>query len=166
MENFILTNGIRIRLRAIQKEDLELWLSFVSKLSNRTKYLRFHSLPKLTRQDAEEFCTIDHINSYAYIALLSDDTEDRIIAIGRYNRIGSGNIAEVAIVIDDSYWGLGIGGRLMKTLVKVARGNGIEIFEADILAENTGVIKMLKHHGFHFKSRLESGVYHLQFFIN
>ena len=77
-----------------------------------------------------------------------------------------GNSAEVAIVIEDSYQSMGIGSKLMEMLIKEALKNGIDFFEAYVLAENTGVIKMLKDSGFHFTRRLEYGVYHLKFPID
>ncbi len=44
----LLKDGSRMMLRPIRSEDTDSWLAFVSRLSRRTKYLRFHSLPKLT----------------------------------------------------------------------------------------------------------------------
>lgn len=163
VEELFLKNGEKIEIRAIRKDDLGRWISFVSGLSNRTKYLRFHSLPKLTAEDAQKFCSVDHFNNFAVVALVAEKAEHRIIAIGRYSRLNAGNTAEVAIVIDDSHQGLGIGGKLMETLINVARKNNIGIFEADILAENTGVIRMLKKHGVDFTGHFQSGVCHIRF---
>jgi len=42
----LLKDGSRMRLRPIAKEDTDSWLAFVFRLSTRTKYLRFHSLPE------------------------------------------------------------------------------------------------------------------------
>ena len=42
----LLKDGSRMGLRPITKEDTDSWLAFVSRLSTRTKYLRFHSLPE------------------------------------------------------------------------------------------------------------------------
>jgi len=58
----LLKDGSRIVLRPIRHDDIEAWLGFVSRLSQRTKYLRFHSLPNLGRDDAIRFCTVDYNN--------------------------------------------------------------------------------------------------------
>ena len=163
---FILKDGTVIKIRSINQNDLDSWVCFVSGLSKRTKYLRFHSLPKLTKDDAENFCKVDHKNSFAYVALAPEIGGEKIIAIGRYSRLADGNSAEVAIVIADSYQGMGIGRKLMKMLIKEALINSIEFFEAYVLAENTGMLKMLKDGGFHFTSSIECGVYHLKFPID
>ncbi|OPX36309.1 MAG: hypothetical protein B1H12_07310, partial [Desulfobacteraceae bacterium 4484_190.2] len=69
----LLKDGSRIILRPITSEDIEGWLAFVSRLSRRTKYFRFHSLPKLGRDDAIRFCTVDYNNTFAFVAEVRGD---------------------------------------------------------------------------------------------
>ena len=159
----LLKDGSRMMLRPIKREDIEAWLAFVSRLGRRTKYLRFHSVPTLTLEDAVRFCTVDYTNTFAFVAEVLREQRQDIVAIGRYYRLPKKHSAEVAFVIEDAYQGKGIGTRLMEWLANVARDNGITTFEADVLAENREMMSVLRDYGFHITSGLEAGVYHVTF---
>ena len=159
----LLKDGSRIILRPIRSEDIEGWLEFVSRLSRRTKYLRFHSLPKLGRDDAIRFCTVDYNNTFAFVAEVRGDQRKDIVAIGRYYRLPKKHSAEVAFAIEDAYQGKGIGTKLMEWLANVARENNITSFEADVLGENREMMGVFRAYGFHVESELSGGVYHITF---
>jgi acetyl coenzyme A synthetase (ADP forming)-like protein len=159
----LLKDGSRMRLRPIRRDDTDSWLAFVSRLSTRTKYLRFHSLPKLTMEDAVRFCTVDYLNTFAFVAEVLGDHRQDIVAIGRYIRLPNKDSAEVALAIEDAYQGKGIGTKLMEWLTNVARENGITAFEADVLAENREMMSVFRDYGFHITSELQEGVYHVRF---
>jgi len=159
----LLKDGSRIILRPIISEDIEGWLAFVSRLSRRTKYFRFHSLPKLGRDDAIRFCTVDYNNTFAFVAEVRGDQRKDIVAIGRYYRLPRRHSAEVAFAIEDTYQGKGIGTKLMEWLANVARENSITSFEADVLGENTEMMGVFRAYGFHVESELLGGVYHITF---
>jgi len=159
----LLKDGSRIILRPIRSEDIEGWLAFVSRLSRRTKYLRFHSLPKLGRDDAIRFCTVDYNNTFAFVAEVRGDQRKDIVAIGRYYRLPKRHSAEVALAIEDAYQGKGIGTKLVEWLANVARENSITSFEADVLGENREMMGVFRAYGFHVESELSGGVYHITF---
>ena len=159
----LLKDGSIMRLRPIRSDDTDSWLAFVSRLSTRTKYLRFHSLPKLTIEDAVRFCTVDYLNTFAFVAEVLGDHRQDIVAIGRYIRLPNKGSAEVALAIEDVYQGKGIGTKLMEWLTNVARENGITAFEADVLAENREMMTVFRDYGFYITSELQEGVYHVRF---
>jgi len=159
----LLKDGSRMRLRPIKKDDIERWLAFISRLSDRTKYLRFHYVPNLGREDAIRFCNVDYKDAFAFVAEVIREKRDDIIAIGRYYRLPNKTTAEVAFVIEDSYHGRGIGTRLMEWLANVARDNGITTFEASVLAENEEMMTVFRDYGFHIESHLEEGEYQVSF---
>jgi acetate---CoA ligase (ADP-forming) len=159
----LLKDGSRMMLRPIKREDVELWLAFVSRLSPRTKYLRFHSLPNLNREDAVRFCTVDYTNAFAFVAEVAEEQHRSIVAIGRYYRMPNKNSAKVAFVIEDAYQGKGIGTKLMEWLTNVARDNGIITFEAEMLAENKEMMNVLLDYGFHITSQIEADIHHIAF---
>ncbi len=159
----LLKDGSRMRLRPIKRDDVERWLAFVSRLSDRTKYLRFHYVPRLGREDAIRYCGVDYRDAFAFVAEVLREQREDIIAIGRYYRLPNKTTAEVAFVIEDPYQGKGIGTRLMEWLANVARDNGITTFEASVLAENEEMMTVFRDYGFHIISRLEEGEYHVSF---
>jgi len=159
----LLKDGMRLMLKPIWREDIEQWLTFISRLSDKTKYLRFHHVPTLGREDAIRFCTVDYNNTFAFVAETLKGNRREIIAIGRYYRLPNKTSAEVAFVIEDAYQGWGIGTKLVEWLANVARDNGISIFEADVLVENDEMMNVFRDYGFHITSYLEEGVYHVTF---
>lgn len=160
----LLKDGSRILLRPIRREDTERWLAFVRRLSRRTKYLRFHYVPKeMGPEDAIRFCTVDYTNTFAFVAEALKEQRKNIVAIGRYYRLPNKHSAEVDFVIEDVYQGKGIGTKLMEWLANVARDNDITSFEADVLAENEQMITVFRDYGFHVTSDLKWGVYHVTF---
>jgi acetyl coenzyme A synthetase (ADP forming)-like protein len=159
----LLKDGSKMMLRPIKSEDIDHWLTFVSRLSRRTKYFRFHSLPKLGREDAIRFCTVDYTDTFAFVAEVLRDKGRDIVAIGRYYRLSNRYSAEVALAIEDAFQGKGIGTKLMEWLANVARDNGITSFEADVLAENREMLAVFRDYGFHITSGLDEGVYHITF---
>jgi acetyl coenzyme A synthetase (ADP forming)-like protein len=159
----LLKDGSRMRLRPIKGDDVERWLTFVSRLSDRTKYLRFHYVPRLGREDAIRYCNVDYRDAFAFVAEVLRERREEIIAIGRYYRLPNKTTAEVAFVIEDPYQGKGIGTKLMEWLANVARDNGITTFEASVLAENEEMMTVFRDYGFHIISHLEEGEYQVSF---
>jgi len=160
----LLKDGSRILLRPIKRSDTERWLGFVRRLSRRTKYLCFHHVPKeMGQEDAIRFCTVDYVNTFAFVAEVMKEQHKDIVAIGRYYRLPCKHSAEVAFAIEDAYHGKGIGTELMEWLADVARNNDITTFEADVLAENEQMMAVFRDYGFHITSNLEAGVYHVTF---
>jgi acetyl coenzyme A synthetase (ADP forming)-like protein len=160
----LLKDGSSILLRPIRADDTESWVEFVSRLSAYTKHLRFHYLPKeMGLEDAVRFCTVDYRNTFAFVAEVLRETKRDIVAIGRYYRLPDHHSAEVALAIEDSYQGRGLGTSILEQLAEVARENGIDIFEAEVLAENQQMMNVFKDYGFHVTSELQTGVYRVIF---
>jgi acetyl coenzyme A synthetase (ADP forming)-like protein len=160
----LLREGHKVLLRAIDKTDVSMWLSFISRLSEQTKYLRFHGIPKqMTEEDAIRYCTVDYNNTFAYVAELGTKQDRKIIAVARYYRLPNKRSAEVAFAIEDPYQKVGLGTRLMEALVQVARQNKISIFEASVLGENSQMLDAFRDYGFHVTSVLGGGEYQVTF---
>ena len=45
-----------------------------------------------------------------------------------------GRAADIAFIVEEDYQGQGLAGKLLATIIEVARGRGIARFEADVLA--------------------------------
>lgn len=162
----LLKTGQKIMLRPIRRDDTERWLKFVNGLSDHTKYLRFHYIPKnFTEEDAARYCTVDYDNAFAFVAELKRKQSKDIIAIGRFYRLPNKTSAEVSFAIDDAYQDIGIGTRLLEWLANVARDNGINTFEAEVLPENELMLTVFRDYGFHITSQLTGSVQRLSFSI-
>ena len=156
----ILKDGSTLHLRPIRQDDEERLLAFFYRMSPHTIYLRFHRvLTHLPKEEAQRFCTVDYDNTFALVATLGEETEERIIAVGRYTRLPRVDAAELALVVEDAYQGRGIGTLLLEQIATIAREKGIRRFEAEVLVENEEIMKVLKDSGFRVANQVDSGVY-------
>jgi len=73
---------------------------------------------------------------------------ERIVCVGRYVVEPTTEFAEVAFMVRDDYQRRGIGTRLVKDLVRVARANGVKGFEADVLGDNVAGMKVFHKLGY------------------
>jgi len=157
-----LRDGSTLHLRAIQREDEEKMLALFHRFSLHTVYLRFHhAFSEMTREEVRRFCTVDYDTTFALVATIGEDAEEKVVAVGRYYRLGGRDAAEVAFVVEDAYQGKGVGMHLLKQLATLAREKGIRVFEGLVLAENKEMIKLFKKSGFRLATELEHGVYRM-----
>ena len=156
----VLRDGSSANLRPIRRDDEDRMLALFYRFSPRTVYLRFHHvLKEMSREDVRRICTVDCDNSFALVATVASDGEEKIIAVGRYARLPGSSTAEIAFAVEDPYQGKGLGTHLLHHLAVIARERGINVFEAEILAQNQDMLRVLKNSGYHMVQELESGVY-------
>lgn len=158
----LLRDGSTLHLRPIQCDDQERLQALFARLSPHTVYLRFHHmLRQLSKDEAFRLCTVDHENSFALVGTVGEGAEEKLIAVARYYRLTNPDAAEMAVVVEDAYQGKGIGTQLLEQLANVARGKGIRSFQAEVLAENQEMLKVLTDSGFEISQELEHGVFRL-----
>jgi GNAT superfamily N-acetyltransferase len=78
------------------------------------------------------------------VALVATIGED-IVGVGRSIRLGGGDAAEVAFVIQDGFQGRGLGTALLTRLAGIARVDGIHRFVADTFATNRPMLDVFMH---------------------
>lgn len=159
----VLSDGGTVHLRPVLPSDAEALVAFHGRLSERTRYLRyFGPYPRISPRDLKRFSTVDHHNRVAIVALLGDD----IVAVGRYERLGGGDSAEVAFVVEDTHQKRGLGSILLEHLAAAARERGLARFVAEVLAENRQMVNVFREAGYQLTSGIEEGVRHLEFAID
>src|SRR5438067_12217995 len=159
----VLSDGGTVHLRPIVPTDADSLVTFHGKLSERTRYLRyFGAYPRIPPRDLERFSVVDHHDRVAFVALLGDD----IVGVGRYERLGGGPSAEVAFVIDDAHQGRGLGSILLEHLAAAASECVLRRFVAEVLAENTAMVRVFRDAGYQVSRAIEEGVLHLEFDID
>src|SRR4051794_28708857 len=132
----LLSDGSAVHLRQIRPDDAAAIVDLHSRLSDRTRYLRYFSpYPRIPERDLERFVNVDHVDREAFVIV----TGPRIMAVGRYERLGPESPdAEVAFVVEDAHQGRGIGSVLLEHLADAAGENGITRFVAEGLPQNGG----------------------------
>jgi acyl-CoA synthetase (NDP forming)/GNAT superfamily N-acetyltransferase len=158
----VLADGGTVHLRPITPQDAEAMLALHARLSERTRYLRFFGpYPTMPKRDLQRFTNVDHHDRVALVATLGDD----MIAVGRYDRLDDGS-AEVAFTVQDDQQGRGVGSILLEHLAAAARERGVRRFVAEVLAENSAMVRVFRDAGYQVSRELEGGVLHLEFSID
>ncbi|MDI6858115.1 MAG: GNAT family N-acetyltransferase [Dehalococcoidia bacterium] len=162
----LLRDGSTVHLRPISPDDDEAMIALFNRLSPRSVYLRFHHvIREMTRDEVRRYTNVDYEDTYALVATLGEPPDARIIAVGRYSRLGNSDRAEVAFVVEDTYQGRGISSHLLQQLAIAAREHGIRIFEAEVLAENQLMMEVFRDSGFPLETTFEDGTFHVVFSI-
>ncbi len=152
--------GLCYHVRPIRPDDAPRLVAFHEQLSPHSVYLRFFTFhPTLSQGEVERFTTVDYVNRLALVATAGD----RLIAVGRFDRVPGETEAEVAFVVADEYQHHGIGSLLLDELARAAWQRGVEIFKADTLAENAAMLDVFRHAGFPVTSGVEYGTVTLRF---
>jgi acetyltransferase len=147
-------DGTSITIRPIRPEDEPLMVKFHEKLSERSVYLRYFHLLKLNQRVAHErltrICFIDYDREMALVAERQDPAtgECQILGVGRLTKVHGRPEAEFAIVIRDEAQGKGLGCELLSRLKNVARDERLQRVTADVLAENTEMVRLCEKQGF------------------
>ena len=159
----VLSDGGTVHLRPITPADAPRLLAFHGRLSERTRYFRyFGPYPRMPQRDLDRFSTVDHLDRVALVASLGDD----IVAVGRFDRLDSGDSAEIAFVVEDGHQGRGLGSILLEHLAAAARERGLGRFVAEVLAENGQMVRVFRDAGYVVSREFEEGVLHLEFAID
>jgi acyl-CoA synthetase (NDP forming)/GNAT superfamily N-acetyltransferase len=157
----LLSDGTAVHLRQIRPADADAIVDLHSRLSDRTRYLRYFSpYPRIPERDLARFVNVDHHDREAYVIVGGP----RIMAVGRYERLGPDSPeAEVAFVVEDAHQGRGIGSVLLEHLAEAARANGVERFVAEVLPQNAGMLRVFSDFGYQVQRQYADGVVHLSF---
>ncbi|MFI5931132.1 GNAT family N-acetyltransferase [Actinoplanes sp. NPDC051494] len=157
----LLSDGSAVHLRRIRPDDAAGIVDFHSRMSDRTRYLRYFSpYPRIPERDLERFVNVDHRDREAFVIV----SGRRIRAVGRYERLGPGSPeAEVAFVVEDAHQGRGIGPVLLEHLADAAREQGIQQFVAEVLPQNSGMLRVFSDIGYQVQRKYADGVVHLSF---
>ena len=94
----------------------------------------------------------------ATLVVMSEDGS--IIGLGNVfpDEPGDDHAAELAVIIEDDYQGRGIGTRLLRHMLELARRLGIQLVVATLLAENAEMLSVLEATGLVWTRELENSV--------
>jgi acetyltransferase len=148
-----LSDGIKVKIRAIHAEDASMLQAFVRRLSAQSRRFRFFSgLVELPAQLLERFVNQDRDRGLALVALSERGEGTAIIAEARCVLDPAEGVAEFAIAVDDEFQRRGLGMRLLMTLVMHASRRGVRRLFGEILADNQAMLGLARRLGFRIEA--------------
>lgn len=161
-----LSDGSRIEIRALKPEDRDDMLAAVGQTSSDSIYRRFFGPKKgFSEKEIAFYTEVDFTQHVALVATEQKDGRTTIVGGARYIVTAPGQ-GELAFVVVDSCQGRGIGARLMRHLAVIGRAAGLRAFVADVLPENTSMLKVFEKSGLTPQTRREMGVVHVTMALN
>jgi RimJ/RimL family protein N-acetyltransferase len=152
--------GQRVRIRPIRPDDAPRLEDLYARLSQHTAYQRFFGVMQRLPPDWARFlAAVDHQRRFALVA--EDGAPPALVAVARYEPLPDKETVELAVVVQDSWQGKGLGTLLLRELLRAAELNGIRRFRAYVLADNRRMLNVLTHQADVLERRLERGVVEL-----
>jgi RimJ/RimL family protein N-acetyltransferase len=153
-----LRDGRSVEIRALRPEDKHGLIAAVERTSPQSLYRRFFGVKsKFSEAEVSFFLDIDFVNHVALVAVVEEGGRAVIVGGGRFVVERPGR-AEIAFAVIDQYQGRGLGAALLRHLVVLARNAGIKEFVAEVLADNTPMLKVFEKSGLAVASTREGGV--------
>jgi GNAT superfamily N-acetyltransferase len=117
----------------------------------------------MPHKKVQRFTTIDYQKEMAIVGVVEEYGREKIIAVGRYSLETESNMAEAALLVHDDWQGRGIGTRLLKYLIQIARSREIAGFKAQVLTDNKAPLHMAHKTGYTVETTLDNGVFTVSF---
>ena len=156
-----LRDGRPLEIRALRHDDRADLSAAVGRASEQSLYRRFFEIKRhFSEQEIAFFLNVDFVNHVALVAVVEEGARPVIVGGARYIVVQPGQ-AEVAFAIVDEYQGQGIGAALMRHLAAIARQAGLETLIAEVLPDNSPMLKVFQKSGLSLGTRHEGGVVHV-----
>jgi acetyltransferase len=154
ISQWVIKNGTEVTVRPIRPEDEPLMVTFHKTLSDRSVYLRYFSSPSLSTRVAHErlarLCFVDYDREIALVVDKRDPVSGRhsLLGIGRLIKLRDGNHAEVAVLVSDQSQNQGLGTKLFRKLIQIAKDEGLGRVSAEMLPDNFAMLRIADKLGF------------------
>jgi len=153
-------DGSILHMRPIRPDDGPRLMKFHEGLSSQSVYRRFFYMhPRLSAAEIERFTHVDYVDRLALVVV----DGERLVAVGRYERLPETSEAEVAFVVADEFQHHGIGTLLLEHLADAAVTRGVVTFVAQTLTENRDMLDVFIRSGFDVTTSSGHGTVSLRF---
>jgi acetyl coenzyme A synthetase (ADP forming)-like protein len=150
----VLRDGSTVRIRVMRPSDEAGLRALLTSLSEESRWLRFYCLQNSAGLAAEAHREVNLDQAFGLVACSGD--ENRVVGHAFYVAFDEQR-AEVAFTIANDFQGRGLGSILLGQLAEVAAANGIEVFEADVVAANHAMLHVFRASGFPLEVNANAG---------
>lgn len=152
--------GGELLLRNPRKEDAEMLLEYLRRVCGETRYL--------VKEPEEITMTIEEEEAFIQ---RQNDSDNGVMLMGFLNGqyVGNCSLMEngprryrhrvgIAIALCQEFTGLGIGRAMIEALLEIAKKNGIEQAELEVVADNARAIRLYRDMGFEIYGTLPNNM--------
>ncbi|HEX4439534.1 MAG TPA: GNAT family N-acetyltransferase [Thermoanaerobaculia bacterium] len=163
-EYVLLRDGETVLLRTASRDDVAAVEALMGSVSREALQMRFMSaVTQVARSTVDFMCAAEPRDRLSLLVIVDQGVGARVVAIGTYFAVGVGGHAEVAFLVQDAYQGRGISTLILERLAGIAAGAGFTGFEAEVLYENTAMIRVFRDSGFEVHQAAQGGSLHVEF---
>lgn len=160
-----LYDGTPVWIRPIDRQDAEMELEFLNRLSPEFRSLRFLGLVHEPCSDvARELTDLDPANAVGLVAVVSLEGRYRQVGAAHFRVNAEGDSCDCSVTVSDEWQKRGVGSSLMRRLIEVARARGIRRMRAYAPAQSDGSHHLALRLGFQRRQDLRDPatvIYHL-----
>ena len=133
---------LAIATRPVRPDDDDRFRRLWPRLSRETVYRRFHApVHRLPGETVRRLVRVDHDLREAVVAEVGGE----VIGVARYDRSPADpSTAELAILVEDDWQGLGVGRQLLAELTRLAAGRGVAVLTATVQPDNEPVLGLIR----------------------
>jgi GNAT superfamily N-acetyltransferase len=133
---------IAVATRPVGPADRGRFYRLWGRLSRETVYRRFHApVHALPEETVRRLVTVDHDLREAVVAVVGGE----VVGVARYDRpLDDPSIAEVAVLVEDAWQGVGLGRQLLAELSDLAARRGVRRLTATVQTDNAQVLGLVR----------------------
>jgi acetyltransferase len=132
-----------VNIRPLRVQDAAAFRAFVERLSPASRYARFQYVVKEMSSELLRLLLVADPRSHVALAAFDGD---EVVGEARYVRTGDG--ADFAIAVADGHRRRGLARRLLDSLLRTARRQGVRRLEGEVLASNDAMLQFVTRAGF------------------
>ncbi|MEM2559837.1 MAG: GNAT family N-acetyltransferase [Candidatus Bathyarchaeia archaeon] len=158
-----LDDGSKVLLRPIKPSDATLKQHFFYVLSKESIKKRFlGSLDIMPLKRIWPYVVIDYVNEMSIVGVVTENSNEVMVAIGSYSCIPGTEKAEVSLAVRDDWQDKGLGTALFNYLAEIAESRGIKTFTAWVLVENAKMMHILRKSGYPMRYRVDGNLFYIE----
>lgn len=148
-QGFRLPDGRLLRMRPIRESDAEGLRAAFHRLSDESRYQRFMApVKEVTPEMLERATRLDPSREVALVMTHGGEEAGIIVGGARFAGDADHDCCEFAVTLVDDWQGLGLGGRVLRKLLRVARAMGYKAMYGYVLAGNEPMLALVRGLGF------------------
>jgi len=152
-----LKNSVKVTLRPIKPEDENRFNVLFKSLSVQSVRFRFfETIKEMSHDTLSRYCNLDYDREIAIVAELDDRS---LIGVVRLILDAERKKGEFAVMVSDSWHGLGLGSKLMDYIIDIGKDLKLESIYSDVSPENTKMLNLCSNKGFIAKSEDEYSIF-------